>query len=123
MLDASALLAYLNGEPGGEKVPVNTGEARISAVNYSEAVAVLTRLGARTAEVRATLSSILLDVVEFDRDQAEAAGFMIATTRSLGLSLGDRACLAAARAQGIPAMTADRSWSDLGTGVSIQLIR
>lgn len=123
MLDASALLAYLNAEPGGEKVPIDTGEARISAVNYSEAVAVLTRLGARAAEVRTTLSSILLDVVEFDRDQAEAAGFMIATTRSLGLSLGDRACLAAAQRQGIPAMTADRSWSDLEIGVPIQVIR
>jgi PIN domain nuclease of toxin-antitoxin system len=123
MLDTSALLAYLNGEPGGEKVPVNTGDARISAVNYSEAVAVLTRHGANAAEVRALLSSILLEVVDFDIGAAESAGFMITTTNPFGLSLGDRACLAAAQREGIPVVTADRSWSNLDIGVPIQLIR
>lgn len=123
MLDASALLAYINGEDGGAEVPVNTGDARISAVNYSEAVAVLIRRGAGASEVRAMLSSILLDVVAFDAEQAEDAGFMIATTSALGLSLGDRACLAAAQSHGIPVMTADRSWSGLNVGVRIQLIR
>ena len=123
MLDTSALLAYLHGEPGGEKVPANTGDARISAVNYSEAVAVLTRHGANTAEVRALLSSILLEVVDFDIGAAESAGFMITTTNAFGLSPDDRACLAAAQRQGIPVMTADRSWSNLSIGVPIQLIR
>lgn len=123
MLDASALLAFLQGEPGAEKVPVGTGEARISAVNYSEAVAVLTRRGARAAEVRAMLSSLLLEVVGFDRDTAEAAGFMIAATHPFGLSLGDRACLAAAQKEGIPVLTAERGWSKLDIGVSIEVIR
>lgn len=123
MLDASALLAYLHAEPGGENVPIDTGEARISAVNYSEAIAVLTRHGARAADIRALLSSIPLAIVAFDRETAEAAGFMIETTGRLGLSLGDRACLAAARAEGIPVVTADRSWRDLDIGVPIRLIR
>ena len=123
MLDTSALLAYLQGENGGDKVPVNSGDARISAVNYSETVAVLTRHGANPANVRATLSSLLLDVVSFEADVAEAAGFMITTTNPFGLSLGDRACLAAAQKEGIPAMTADGAWSNLNIGIAIQLIR
>jgi len=123
MLDTSALLAYLQGENGGDKVPVNSGDARISAVNYSETVAVLTRRGASAADVRAMLSSLLLDVVSFDGDAAEAAGCMITTTNPYGLSLGDRACLAAAQKEGIPAMTADRAWDNLNIGVPIQLIR
>ncbi|HEX4160234.1 MAG TPA: type II toxin-antitoxin system VapC family toxin [Rhizomicrobium sp.] len=123
MLDASALLAWLNGEPGGDKVPVNTGDARISAVNYSEVAAVMTRRGASAADIRATLSSILLDIAPFDTEAAEAAGFMIASTKSSGLSFGDRACLATALKQGIPAMTADRSWSGLKVAVRVQLIR
>jgi PIN domain nuclease of toxin-antitoxin system len=123
MLDTSALLAYLNGETGADKVPVNAGDAAMSTVNYAETVAVLTRRGMSAAEVRTILSSVLLNVVDFDRGMAEVAGFMIATTRPFGLSLGDRACLAAARSAGIPAMTADRSWSKLGIGVPIQLIR
>jgi len=123
MLDTSALLAYLNGEAGADKVSVNSGNARISTVNYSETVAVLTRRGMSAAEVRTILSSLLLEVVGFDRDLAEAAGFMITTTKPFGLSLGDRACLATALREGIPAMTADRAWSGLGIGVPIQLIR
>jgi ribonuclease VapC len=123
MLDTSALLAYLQGENGGDKVPVNSGDARISAVNYSETVAVLTRHGANPANVRAMLSSLLLDVVSFEADVAEAAGFMITTTNPFGLSLGDRACLAAAQKEGIPAMTADGAWSNLNIGIAIQLIR
>jgi ribonuclease VapC len=123
MLDASALLAYLGAETGGETVPANTGDARISAVNYSETVAVLTGRGASAAEVRAMLSSLLLDIVSFDGDQAVAAGFMIAITNPLGLSLGDRACLAAAQSEGVPVMTAERTWSKIDIGVAIQLIR
>jgi PIN domain nuclease of toxin-antitoxin system len=123
MLDTSALLAYLQGEIGGDKVPVNTGDARISAVNYSETIAVLTRHGASAASVRAMLSSLLLDVVSFEAGAAEAAGFMITTTNPHGLSLGDRACLAAAQKEGISAMTADRAWSGVNVGIPIQVIR
>jgi PIN domain nuclease of toxin-antitoxin system len=123
MLDSSALLAYLNGEAGADKVPVNSGDARISTVNYSETVAVLARRGMSAGELRTVLSSLLLDVVDFDRSAAEEAGLMITTTKPLGLSLGDRACLAAALREGIPAMTTDRAWGGLGIGVTVQLIR
>ncbi len=41
----------------------------------------------------------------------------------LGLSLGDRACLALAMSRAIPALSADRTWIQLDIGVVIQPIR
>jgi PIN domain nuclease of toxin-antitoxin system len=123
MLDTSALLAYINGETGADKVPASSGDARMSTVNYSETVAVLTRRGMSASDIRSMLSSLLLELVVFDAEQAEEAGFMIAATHPLGLSLGDRACLAAAQKLGIPVMTTDGAWDKLGIGITVQLIR
>jgi len=44
-------------------------------------------------------------------------------TKPLGLSLGDRTCLALAIDRECPVMTADRNWAKLNIGVPIQLIR
>lgn len=123
MLDASAVLAFVNGETGSDRVPVMTGEAAISAVNYAEVVSIMIAQGMGEVPVREQLARIVLDVVDFDRGLAEEVGLMIAKTKALGLSLGDRACLAAARREQIPALTSDRSWSKVDIGVEVQLIR
>jgi PIN domain nuclease of toxin-antitoxin system len=123
LLDASALIAYLDGEPGSENVPATTGEAVISAVNYAETVSILTTRGIDATTIRLQLSLIVIDVLDFDPETAETTGLMIAATKSMGLSLGDRACLATARHTGLPAMTADRSWSNVDVGVEVRLIR
>jgi ribonuclease VapC len=62
-------------------------------------------------------------IVPFDADQAEIAGSLALWTRSLGLSLGDRACLALRRTLKMPVYTADRSWSKLRVDVEVRLIR
>ena len=123
ILDASALLAFMNGEPGGDAVPAATGEAAISAVNLAEVVSVLTAQGMSEELVREQLDQLVLDVRDFGRPAAFETGLMVAKTRSLGLSLGDRACLASARQEGIPALTSDRSWANVDVGVTVQLIR
>jgi ribonuclease VapC len=123
MLDASALLAFLSGETGSENVPATSGQAMISAVNYAEAVSVLTRRGVPAADVCRQLSRLILDIVEFGSESAEMAGFLIEKTKSSGLSLGDRACLAEASRSKIPALTADQAWHGLDIGVPIQFIR
>jgi ribonuclease VapC len=41
----------------------------------------------------------------------------------LGLSFGDRACLALAKSLVAPALTADRSWARLDLGIAIEVIR
>ena len=54
---------------------------------------------------------------------ARVAGIMVRETRALGLSLGDRACLALGLALKAPVYTADKSWKNLKVGVKIQVIR
>lgn len=123
VLDASAVLAYLQGEPGGDLVAEQMAAAVIGAVNLSEVIAKLVDKGLDDAAVDETLQSIGLEAVAFDVAQARAAGLMRSATRQRGLSLGDRACLALARARGAPALTADRAWTEVAAGVEVRLIR
>ena len=62
-------------------------------------------------------------IAEFDAEQARLAGELLLRTRSLGLSLGDRACLALAMVLKAPVYTADRIWKGLKLGVPIHVIR
>jgi len=122
VLDASAVLALLNGEPGADAVKAEIDRAVISAVNLSEVVAKLTE--AFTAEEsQATVTSLGLPIIAFDDAQAYMAGVLRPLTRAAGLSLGDRACLACAQALGAPVLTTERVWGNLSVGVQIRLIR
>ncbi len=123
VLDASAVLAYLQGEPGGEIVAKHLSSASIGAVNFSEVISKLNDRGLDAASVDTVLASIGLDVVAFDGMQARDAGLLRADTRRRGLSLGDRACLALARARGVPVLTAERAWADVDAGVEVRLLR
>jgi len=123
VLDSSALLALVNGEPGAENVAAKLGDALISAVNLAEAITRLVSHGGSLEEAQTVLALLDLDVVDFDRKLAHKTGGLVTMTRSRGLSLGDRACLALADREQIPAMTADRAWSGLDLGVEILLIR
>jgi PIN domain nuclease of toxin-antitoxin system len=64
-----------------------------------------------------------LDIVDFDRAFAESTGELVDQTKAHGLSLGDRACLALAAREKLPAVTADRAWTKLNIGIDIKLIR
>ena len=123
VLDASALLAYINGEPGAEAVEAVLGEAMISAVNLAETATKLALKGGSRDRPLASLTDAELEVVAFDRALAEETGALAVSTRTWGLSLGDRACLALAKRERTTAMTADHAWSRLDIGVDIQLIR
>jgi ribonuclease VapC len=123
VLDASALLAVLRAEPGAERVEPRLEGAGIGAVNLSEVVAKLDEDGVPEAEIRRAVGRLELDVHAFDAAQAYAAGVLRRTTRALGLSFGDRACLALAQRLGALALTADRSWSRLQIGVAVEVIR
>ncbi len=123
MLDASALLAYLHREPGADQVAeaLATG-AVISAVNLSEALTVLGDAGEDPGRI-ATEVERILDVVPFDSTDAVGASELRAATRKMGLSLGDRACLALGSRLGKPVLTADRRWSRLRVGLDLRQIR
>jgi ribonuclease VapC len=123
VLDASALLAFVHGEPGAERVAAVLGEAVISAVNLAEAV---TKLVLTTGSADRTLQLIAeteVEVIDFDQSLAQETGALAALTRTRGLSLGDRACLALARREQAIAMTADHAWRNLDIGVEVQFIR
>jgi len=123
VLDASALLAFLNGEPGAETVSSVLGDAMISAVNFAEAVSKLALRGSQIQEALSELTDAEVEVVDFDRKLAEATGLLAVFTRKRGLSLGDRACLALARREKTTALTADRAWDNIDLGIDIQFIR
>ena len=123
VLDSSAILAHLNDEPGAEAVAAFLGNAVICAVNYSEIVAKLVERGANLALIRPALSRYGLQIVPFDEDLAERAGALRAGTKSFGLSLGDRACLALAERSRLPALTADRAWKALNLHIEVQTLR
>lgn len=123
VLDTSALLAFVTGEPGGEVVADAIGDAVISSVNFAEAVTKLVDRGASLDSAREVLAFADYEVADFDRGQAEATGALIAKTRHRGLSLGDRACLALAQRERVPALTADRLWADLDVGVDVRVFR
>ena len=123
VLDASALLALLNAEPGGELVAEALPECVMSAVNLSEVVAKLAEAGMPGDVIKQALGALLLEVVAFDAAQAYEAGLLQPSTRAAGLSLGDRSCLGLARILGLPTVTADRRWATLMVGVEVRVIR
>lgn len=124
VLDASALLALLNGEVGAERVLAALEEgAIISAVNLAEVVGKLADVGLSESETRGVLGPLALAVADFDEDSAYAAGLLRPLTVRQGLSLGDRACLGLALALGLPALTAERSWTQLSLPVAVETIR
>lgn len=123
VLDASALLAFLFGETGGERVGPLLDNSGMSTVNLSEVLGRFARDGHDPDIVSARLSATSLEIVPFARGHALFAALLLPLTRPIGLSFADRACLALAQARGISAVTADRDWKKLNVKTEIVLIR
>lgn len=124
VLDASAVLAILNGEAGADKLtPQLLSDATISTVNLAEVQSKLVSRGLDPEDAWDAATGPVRETEPFTGDQARIAGDLVAKTRSLGLSLGDRACLALGIALGAAVYTADQSWKGLRLGVRIHHIR
>ncbi len=123
VLDASAVLSTFRGEPGGEVAEEAFGDSLISAVNLCEVVSKLVDEGITEADALLIAMTPSYAIADFDEALGLQAGALRAATRRWGLSLGDRACLALARREGLPVLTADRAWASLDIGVEIRLIR
>jgi ribonuclease VapC len=123
VFDSSAILAYLNGEPGADMVLAAAPHAIISSVNAAEVQSSQVRQGADPKIAWENIVVSVRAVIPFDAAQAEAAGSLILKTQPYGLSLGDRACLALGLAMQAPVYTADRAWEQLQVGVEIRLVR
>lgn len=127
ILDASAILAYLHGEPGWQAVEptILDGSAHASPVNVAEALGKLIDRGVPADDAEASLGTLDLKPLPFAAHEAAETARLRLQTRSRGLSLGDRACLATARLHGLTVITADRVWLDFADSLrlNIQCIR
>lgn len=124
VLDASAVLALIHQEPGHEKLtPALLARAVASAVNLAEVQSKLVSRGWASEEAWEDATSPLQEVVPFNQEHARIAGDLILQTRHLGLSLGDRSCLALGMVLKAPIYTADTKWKKLGLGIRVQVIR
>jgi ribonuclease VapC len=124
VLDASALMAILNSEPGAEKLtPQIMSTAATSTVNLAEVHGKFVQWGFSPDDAWVAANAAIHEAVAFTVEQAKTAGDLVLQTRGLGLSLGDRACLALGIALRAPVYTADRSWKNLRLGIRIHVIR
>jgi ribonuclease VapC len=123
VLDASAALALILDEPGADRVAAALTSAMISSVNVAEVVDRLIRGGGEPQHARQLVLALDCPIVSVDAELGFRAGMLSQATRSKGLSLGDRVCLALAERERVPALTADRAWLTLDLGVQVQLIR
>ena len=123
VLDASAILAVLNSEPGAELVLPELDGAMVSIVNYAEVMSKLANGGADRQVASEAILRLGVRLADFDQELADRTGELRPLTRHRGLSLGDRACIALAEREGVAVLTADRKWRDVVSTVEIRLFR
>lgn len=113
----------LHGEPGGVAVQGVVQTAVMSSVNWSEVAQKSLERQVEVNGLRQDLEALGLKIVPFSVNQAERTALLRTQTRHLGLSLGDRACLALASELRLPALTTDRTWGNLAIEVEIRITR
>lgn len=126
VLDASAVLALLNREPGHEEVSAVLPTAVIGTVNLTEVISKLCERGVPPEAAMEAVQCLGAEIVLHTMEHALLAGELRPTTKAFGLSLGDRACLALARERRATVITAERRWDErveAVAGVGIQRIR
>ena len=124
MLDASAVLALLQDEPGAQVVEDALAGSVLSTVNLAEVVGKLVDVGAPTRALRSALTSAGVRLEEPSADDAFLAGALRGIDGGRGLSLGDRCCLALSlRRQHGEVLTADRAWTELDLPLTVRLVR
>lgn len=127
VLDASAIIAYARNEPGAQAVAGSLRSAAgilVSAVNWAEAAGKLRQYGIAPTVVRHALAAVDAEMVPFVEADADAVALLTRQTATLGLSLGDRACIRLSIAEGARALTAERLWDRLAIpGLVVDQIR
>ncbi len=122
VLDSSALLTYMYAERGWERVEAVFQGALMSSVNYAEVLSKVAGRGGDPQETDSEFGPQLL-IVPFSSEHALAAAVLRPLTRHLGLSLGDRACLALGLERGANMLTADEAWAGLDPSYRIEILR
>ena len=125
VIDASAILAAILGEDGGDSVFDLLDEAIVSTVNVAEVYTYAAINDLPSVAIDAFFADTGIEIVSFDQVQAVTAGQLAGITRKAGLSLGDRSCLALAKLRQAEVLTADRLWQQVAdaAGLTITLLR
>jgi PIN domain nuclease of toxin-antitoxin system len=124
VLDASAVIALLRGEPGAEAIAAYAGDALLSAVNLQEVVKALLLRGVDIPFAREMIDALHLEIRDHEIEDAYAAASLSEATAIFGAGLGDRSCLALAMREGLPAVTTDRAWARLAVaGLKVTVAR
>ncbi len=122
VLDSSAILAVIFQEKGAEIVEPLLDKSLVSSVNVAEVFTKLAEKGILTQQTINDFRQLGLEIVDFNYEQAAKVAELRPLTKHLGLSLGDRSCLALAILQNAVAVTADKEWQKLSL-CQIELIR
>lgn len=122
VLDASALLALVRQEPGGQRIEDLLTTSHVGAVNASEFIQKLNQYGAQGEVAFGTLESLGLKLQPVTREDAIRAASFYSATRRVGLSMADRMCLALAHRLGVPAHTADAAWKGVAPALGVKVV-
>jgi ribonuclease VapC len=125
VMDASALLSVARGERGADLVSdyLDSEQCVVSAINLAEVGSKLVDLGLPETELARALQQFNVAVIDADFELAVSTSALRGQTKALGLSLGDRSCLALARHLNGIAVTADKAWSDLDEALAIAVVQ
>jgi ribonuclease VapC len=123
VLDASALIAFIRREPGADKVAKVLPVSCISAVNLAETLGKMVEHGKPLEETAYQIERLRIAVIPFDEPQARVAASLWRSTRDVGMSLGDRACLALALTLSLPAFSTEEAWTKCNLGIDVVKIR
>jgi PIN domain nuclease of toxin-antitoxin system len=122
VFDASAILAILKQEPGGD-IAHYLERALVSTINLAEVTTKLIQLGYTDEDATRVVKELNLKGIPFTDNLVDITAQLIRHTRTLGLSLGDRACLALGITQNLPVLTADKAWAEIELPIEVKLIR
>lgn len=122
VVDSSALIAFVKDEPGADVVQEALSDAMVSAVIFAECLSKLANQGydADTARTRFLTAGLIVQPLAL-QDVERVLSLHALALR--GVSLADRVCLALALDRGVPVLTGDRVWADLGLMLEVRLIR
>lgn len=121
ILDASVVLAAILGEWGGDAVFDRLDEAAICTVNVAEVYTYASINALSTLAIDAFFEETGIEIVPFSHEQALVAGRIAAVTKTSGLSLGDRSCLALAIVRDAEVLTADHPWEKIARAVGLKI--
>ena len=116
-------MALLRREQGADEVAEVLPDAAMAIANLAEVLGKLVDYGVPEPEAYAAVSGLGIAFVGDDLELARTSARLRLRTRSAGLSLGDRICLALGERLKLPVLTAGRAWARLDLPLTVHVIR